>query len=178
MKIAVSGTHHTGKTTLIAALNEGLPTFEAFEEPYYQLEAEGHTFAESPSQEDFELQLERSIASVLENDGDCLFDRCPADPLAYLTVEADGFDLNGWLPRIRPAMAQLDLVIFVPIEDPDRMTVPEWEDPRLRQLVDEELRSTLLDDQWDFGVQAIEVTGSPGERARQVLACVGDLRPK
>jgi len=34
--------------------------------------------------------------------------------------DADGFDVGRWLPRARRAMQQLDLVIFVPVENPDR----------------------------------------------------------
>jgi hypothetical protein len=36
--------------------------------------------------------------------------------------------------------------------------------------VDEELREIVLDDRWSLGLEAIEVTGTLRERARQVLA--------
>jgi hypothetical protein len=67
-------------------------------------------------------------------------------------------------------MRRLDLVVFVPIEHPDRMSVPSSGYGRLRRRVDEELQEIVLDDRWDFGVPAIEVVGSPAERAGQVLA--------
>jgi hypothetical protein len=173
MRIAVSGAHRTGKTTLLEELARALPSYVAVDEPYYLLEEEGHEFAEMPSVEDFELQLERSIiehmAEVEENH---LFDRCPADILAYLMThrDADEFDVGRWLPRARSAMQQLDLVIFVPVENPDRIIVSEPDRGKLRRRVDEELRAILFEDPWDFDVEAVEVTGTVRERARQALA--------
>ena len=69
-------------------------------------------------------------------------------------------------------MWRLGLIVFVPIEDPDRVVGIEPEEDELRRRVDEELQDIVLGDRWDFGVEAMEVTGSPRERARQVLAQV------
>jgi predicted ATPase len=172
MRIAISGAHLTGKTTLIEELGRALPDYGVVDEPYYLLEEEGHEFAEMPGIEDFELQLERSIGCILDSEDDQLFDRCPADILAYLLThrESDGFDVEHWLPRVRRAMRRLDLIVFVPIESPDRVVVSDQEEGELRLRVDEELQEIVLADRWDFGVETIEVTGSPRERARQVLA--------
>jgi hypothetical protein len=174
MRIAVSGAHLTGKTTLIAELSRALPAYVVVDEPYYLLGEEGYEFSEMPSLEDFELQLERSIECLLDGEADQLFDRCPADILAYLIThrDSDGFDLEIWLPRVQRAMQRLDLVVFVPVESPDRIILSEPGLGRLRRRVDEELRDIVLDDRWSFGVEAIEVTGTPRERARQVLASV------
>lgn len=174
MRIAVSGAHRTGKTTLIEELSRALPAYAVVDEPYYLLEEEGHEFAEMPSLEDFELQLERSIQCIADSEDDQLFDRCPADMLAYLVThhDSDGFDVDDWIPRVRSAMRRLDLIVFVPIEDPDRVVVSDPEESELRQRVDEELRDIVVDDRWDFGVDAIEVAGTPRQRAGQVLAYV------
>jgi predicted ATPase len=173
VRIAVSGAHRTGKTTLIEELGPLLPGHEVVEEPYHLLEEEGHEFAEMPSLEDFELQLERSIQCLSEDDGDRIFDRCPADLLAYLLTHHDSedFDLERWLPPARTAMERLDLVVYVPIEVPDRVAVPAAE-RALRRRVDEQLREILVEDRWSFGVQVLEVTGSPLARARAVAASV------
>jgi uridine kinase len=45
MRIAVSGAHHTGKTTLIDELIGSLSTFRVIDEPCYLLEDGGHAFA-------------------------------------------------------------------------------------------------------------------------------------
>jgi hypothetical protein len=173
VRIAVSGAHRTGKTTLIEELEPLLPGHEAVEEPYQLLEEEGHEFAEMPSLEDFELQLERSIQCLSEDDGDRIFDRCPADLLAYLLTHHDrqDFDLERWLPPARTAIERLDLVVYVPIEEPDRIVLPVAE-RALRRRVDEQLREILLEDRWSFGVQVLEVTGAPRARARAVAAWV------
>lgn len=46
MKIAVSGAHWTGKTTLVEELSRTLPDHLSMNEPYYYLEEEGHVFPE------------------------------------------------------------------------------------------------------------------------------------
>ena len=172
MRIAVSGAHRTGKTTLVEELCRVLPAYVAVDEPYHLLEEEGHEFAEMPCLEDFELQLERSIESIAEDEEDRIFDRCPADLLAYLITHRDsgGFDVERWLPRVRRAMERLDLIVFVPIEEPDRVTVSEPDHAALRRVVDEEIREIVLEDRWEFGVETLEVTGAPRDRVRQVLA--------
>lgn len=172
MRIAVSGAHRTGKTTLVGALLQALPGFTLFAEPYEQLQEEGHAFAEMPGLEDFELQLERSIASILHAADDCLFDRCPADVLAYIEthVEAGRFDLQSWFPDFQEAMQRLDRVVFVPVEIPDRFDAVSPEDDDLRVRVDQEIREILLEDRWSLGVRVLEVAGSPEERTRRVLS--------
>ncbi|HYU35728.1 MAG TPA: AAA family ATPase [Thermoanaerobaculia bacterium] len=172
MRIAVSGAHRTGKTTLVEELARSLPTYVAVDEPYHLLEEEGYEFAEMPCLEDFAAQLERSIDVIVGSGEDRIFDRCPADILAYLIThrESESFDAEPWLPRVRSAMERLDLIVFVPIEHPDRVTVSEPDNAMWRRRVDEELREIVLGDRWDLGVEALEVAGTPRERARQVLA--------
>lgn len=41
MRVAVSGSHATGKSTLVRELAERLPDFTAIDEPYYLLAEEG-----------------------------------------------------------------------------------------------------------------------------------------
>jgi hypothetical protein len=170
MRIAVSGAHRTGKTTLIEELSRTLATYTVVDEPYHLLEEEGHEFAELPALEDFELQLERAIESLDDAGDDHLFDRCPGDILAYLLThpDADAFEPEPWLERVRAAVARLDLIVFVPIEN----RAADRDDDDWRRRVDEELRAIILEDRWAFGVKAIEVSGRTRERARQVLALV------
>jgi hypothetical protein len=172
MRIAVSGTHYSGKSTLVEELARRLPGYQAVEEPYHLLVEEGHDFPELPSIEDFELQLKRSIENLEEKEADVLFDRCPADLLAYLLTheEADSFDLERWLPRVRAAVESLDLIVFLPVEDRDRIPLPASEDAGLRRRVDEALREILLENRFDWDVDVLEVSGPLAERVRQVTA--------
>jgi predicted ATPase len=174
MRIAISGTHFSGKSTLVEALSDALPQYMIVEEPYHLLEEEGYEFSEFPSLEDFEMQLKRSIESLEESASNVVFDRCPADILGYLLshIDAEAFDLDVWLPRIHTAIRKLDLVVFLPIEEPDRIVLPMSQDASYRQRVDEKLKEIILDNSFDFEVDVLEATGSLQMRVEQVLAYI------
>src|SRR5690349_11334783 len=107
MRVAFSGTHRVGKSTLLEAVNNALPRYATFDEPYNLLEEEGYEHADPPTREDFEAQLERSLAALEESGQDALFDRCPADVLAYLLMHGDADEDDGrdeWIERVREAM--------------------------------------------------------------------------
>ncbi|MGV3709882.1 MAG: ATP-binding protein [Gemmatimonas sp.] len=167
-RVAVCGTHATGKSTLIAELQSHLSHFEVVDEPFYLLESDGHVFADPPDASDYELMLERSIESVNSNRASAtLFDRSPADLLAYLHVSSADGAHRDLITATIDAMKRLDLVVFVPIESPDR--IANAERPKLRRRVDTALREMLIDDAWGFGVRCVEATGSVAERAREVV---------
>ncbi|MHA7631623.1 AAA family ATPase [Corallococcus sp. M7] len=172
MRIAMSGTHRAGKSTLIEDLGEELPEYRAIDEPYHLLEEEGYAFASPPVLEDFVEQLRRSLDLLEEEDTrNILFDRCPLDFLGYLLTheDADAFDVEEWLPRIRSTLQTLDFVVFVPIEERDRIRLPAHEDSQLRREVDEKLAWILLDDPFELGVEVLSVQGSATARVAQVL---------
>lgn len=171
MRIAISGSHLVGKTTLAEELVEALPRYELVLEPYYLLEEDGYEFAEMPTIEDFELQLERSFQSIQESGANIVFDRCSLDILGYLIThrDADAFQLEDWMPRVRDAMAKLDLIVFVPVEDSDRVAVPRSQ-ARLRSDVDTVLRDIIVDDAYGLEIDVVTAAGTPGSRLRQVVA--------
>lgn len=152
-------------------MSESLSDHQAVDEPYRLLEEEGHEHSDPPSLEDFEAQLERSLDALEDQEEDVLFDRCPADVLAYLLTHADAesFDLDEWLPRVRRAMKTLDLVVFVPIEEEDRIDLPAHEDAEWRLAVHEKLQEILIDDTFRFRRNVLVVEGSPDKRTRRVL---------
>ena len=172
MRIAMSGTHRVGKSTLIEDLGDALPEYRVVDEPYHLLEEEGYEFASPPSLEDFLEQLRRSLELLDEEDTrNVLFDRCPLDFLGYLLTheDSDAFDVEEWLPRIRSALKTLDLVVFVPIEERDRIRLPAHEDSQQRREVDEKLAWLLLDDPHELRVEILSVHGSGAARVAQVL---------
>jgi len=174
VKIAISGAHGTGKTTLVQELVRARPDWVAVEEPYYLLEAEGHAFSEMPTIEDFEHQLERSIRAIAEADAGAVFDRCPLDLLAYLLAHDDAVrvDEAHWRSEMEAAMGALNLVVFVPIEHPDRIDSGSAEHDELRRRVDAELRELVCDDRLELDVRTIEVVGALEQRVRGVLDCL------
>src|SRR5689334_22089307 len=123
---------------------EALPGYATVDEPYYLLEDDGHECSAPPSIEDFEAQLERSLVALEDGDPDVLFDRCPLDVLAYLLVH--DAEVDDWIERVRDAMQTLDLVVFVPIEDRDRIALPAHEDRELPRAVHDRLHDLLVDD--------------------------------
>lgn len=169
MRVAFSGAHRTGKTTLVAALADRLPAYKAFDEPYRVLEEAGHEFSDPPSVEDYEQQLRTSLELVGAAPANALLDRCPLDLVPYLQAIADDFEIDDWLDDVRDAIARIDLIVVVPIETPDRIAVPEHEDRRLRRRVDERVQRLVLDDPFGFGTETLEVSGSLDERIRQVI---------
>ena len=172
MRIAISGTHRVGKTTLAQAIADTLPGCDFVDEPYHGLVAEGYVFSHPPSVEDFEAQLEYSLAVLSDGGRHVVFDRCPVDLLAYLAVAShdEGEVMARWWEPVRRAIRLLDAVILVPIESPDRIELDEDDDPTgHREMVDVMLREWLLDDRLELGVDVFTVRGSLRRRAASTL---------
>ena len=174
MRIAISGTHFSGKSTLIASLLEQLPDYTAVDEPYFLLEEDGYEFSNPPSLEDFEQQLKRSVAVIKESRSNTIFDRCPLDCLAYALAIAEissleeSIDTEEWIQMMEEAIKLLDLIVFVPIEK--RIPVPASEDLKLRSKVDEKLQEMLLDDSLGIldKIEVLEVAGNLEQRVKLV----------
>jgi predicted ATPase len=169
MRVAFSGAHRTGKTTLLQAVHARMPHYDSVEEPYRLLEGEGYEFSDPPSVEDFGHQLGRSIETIRASGVNTLLDRCPLDAIAYLQAIDDGFDIAEHLDAIAASMTMLDLVVLVSIEMPDRIDVPSNEDRRLRRRVDRSIQRLLFEDPYGWEVRTLEVAGSLDQRVAQVL---------
>jgi hypothetical protein len=179
VRIAFSGSHRVAKSTLMEHVAIALPAYAVVDEPYYLLEEDGYEASEPPTVEDFVAQLERSLTALEAGDANALFDRCPADILAYLLTHEDAatFDADAWAERTRRAMQTLDLVVFVRIENPDRIPLPAHEDRTFRLAVDEKLRDLLLDDPFGFETETMPVHGDLRARAAQVMRRVLPMGP-
>jgi len=167
MKIAVTGAHRTGKTALVEILHEALPEYICKPEAYRELEETGYVFSEIPVLVDYLLLLEHSISQITDPGDNVIFDRCPIDMLAYIraVTEFENFDIQSLYQRVQNVMTEIDLLIFVPVEDPDIIGCQESDLPELRQQVDEILSEWI----WDFNIDVIEVSGSLEARRNQVL---------
>ncbi len=181
MRIAVTGTHGTGKSTFIDDITAAHPRFESVAEPYWLLAQQGLPSADGASVPDLERQLAESCRLIAGHaGGDVIFDRCPLDFIAYLEVVSTGEGYE-WLPggrelaAIGKALARLDAVIFVPLVTPDEIAL-SIELPRLRSLVDRRLKTMLREDDLVLlhdGPRIVEVCGS---RQRRVATAAGALR--
>jgi hypothetical protein len=86
MRIAVSGTHCSGKSTLVEAFLRAHPEFQHEPEPYATLvEDFGEEFGVAPTAEEFLRQLEfncERIRGYLPNE-DVIFERNPDEFFVY-----------------------------------------------------------------------------------------------
>ncbi|MCB1110879.1 MAG: AAA family ATPase [Chlamydiia bacterium] len=170
MRIAVSGTHFSGKSTLIAALLKEFSNYEGVEEPYVLLEQEGYLFSDPPTLEDFAEQCLRSIKAIQESGNNTIFDRCPLDCLAYALTLGRDMDLSDWIEKVEGGIQRLDLIVMVPLESPDRISPPRSENLKWRDRVDEMLHELILED--SLGILGekcvLEVRGDVGKRVQRV----------
>jgi hypothetical protein len=118
MRIAVSGTHGIGKSTLIDEFLRAHPEFVHEPEPYTVLvEDYGEEFSAEPCFEDFRRQLEFNIDRLRKHaSGEkVIYERCPIDFIAYMDV----LDPNNTAPPLEPLSKYLDLIVYLPIEADD-----------------------------------------------------------
>lgn len=166
MRIAIIGAHNVGKTTLAEELLKHLPGYTLEMEPYYQLEASGYEFSEIPIAEDFVEQFNYSVKLVSKIESNVIFDRCVIDILAYLHVIDPGRNIQLLFETAQTIIAEIDLVVFVSIEEPDLISGRQTDQPKLRGLVND----LLYDWMGDLSIEAIKVNGTLTNRRDQVLA--------
>jgi len=165
MKIAITGAHRVGKTTLGIKLQESLSDYDFKMEPYYELEESGFDFSETPNTDDFLEQLLHSVKQISASNKDVIFDRCPVDFLAYIHAIDKTINIQSLFNKIAGLLMEIDILVFVPIEDPDLILCQESDLPKLRNEVHELLNEWI----WDLGIPAIEVNGTLLNRRNQVL---------
>lgn len=165
MRIAFTGSHRVGKTTLAEEIADSLPDYEFIIEPYLQLEEEGYLFSEVPTLDDYIEQFNFSVEQ-LQNSGDnVIFDRCPLDLLAYVYAVGKKKNISDLYEEMAAAIAEIDLLVFVPIENVDLIGCQESNLPNLRQEVNDILENWI----GDFSNEILEVSGTLENRKKQIL---------
>jgi hypothetical protein len=179
MRVGISGTHGTGKTTLAEALCACLPGHVMADEPYYLLEEQGYEFGFPPSLEDYRALLARSVRSLSPPllPG-VVFDRTPLDYLAYMAAtRADPADEVGSV-ALRPAFASLDLLVITLITPETEQVLPPAEMPGLRTQMNDALLELVHDDPlnaWE-DIPVLELDGPLDRRPGAVLAALDQAR--
>ena len=168
MRIAVSGTHDVGKSTLIDEFLRRHPEFVHEPEPYTVLvEDLGEEFSAEPCVEDFRRQLEFNIDRLRQHapGENVIYERCPVDFLAYIHA-LDPLSAEALLQSVSEAMQYLDLIVYLPLDE----TSSADEFPKLQRAVDRRLSSIFRDD--EFGIisstnaSVVEAEGSTAQRLR------------
>jgi len=168
MRIAVSGTHGVGKSTLIDEFLRRHPEFAHEPEPYTAMvEDFCEEFSAEPSVEDFCRQLEFNMDRLSQHapGEDVIYERCPVDFLAYIHA-LDGKTAEALLEPLKEAMQHLDLIVYLPLDE----STGDDEFPKLQRAVDHRLSAIFRDD--EFGIISstnaiiIEAEGSTDQRLR------------
>lgn len=182
MRIVVSGTHASGKSTLIADFLAVHPGVDHLGDPFETL-GDGQ---DDQGQGSFLAQLSVSARRLVELRADActIAERGPLDFLAYLRAWEHlgrGRVSPAVLERAETmtvdAMRNVDLLVILPLNAHDRIWVPRDEDPALRTAMDATLLE-LGDDPALRGHRAvvIELTGDRETRISALEAAVAALR--
>ncbi|MDM4722323.1 AAA family ATPase [Micromonospora sp. WMMA1363] len=181
MRIGVSGTHGTGKTTLVEALCARMPGHLAMDEPYHLLEEEGYEFRYPPSPEDYRSLIARSVRSLCSppspSPSGTIFDRTPLDYLAYLAATGADPSEEADDTALRVAFAHLDLLVITTITPETERVLPATELPGLRARMNDALLEMVYADPLNAWVDTpvLELSGPLHDRLDMVLGVVERL---
>ncbi|MFE6734615.1 AAA family ATPase [Microbacterium sp. NPDC057650] len=186
MRIVVSGTHASGKSTLIEAFAARHPEYRVLPDPFEEVLDDGFGELDAGL---FERQLEIAARRLiaLPPDSDVIAERGPIDFLAYLLAldrlgrpgRPHG-SLDEGVQWAQAAAAHIDLLLVLPIDADAEIRVADDEDAALRDETDQVLLELI--EQPDLtGPRVVEIAGSPATRLslmeRVILdAPTGDAR--
>ena len=180
MRVGISGTHGTGKTTLAEALCASLPGHVAVDEPYYLLEEEGHEFGFPPSLDDYRALAARSVRSLTSPPPlpGVVFDRTPLDYLAYMSAIGADPSAEADAAVLQPAFASLDLLVITLITPETEQVLPTAEMAGLRLEMNYALLELVYDDPLDAWTDTpvLELSGPLDSRLDATLAALDPSR--
>lgn len=146
-------------------------------EPYEWLEEYGEGLTEEPDAESFYRQLEISVDRLrsYSTGTRVIFERGPLDFVAYLLAQNDlerrGRDCALIADAVELAavgIAQLDLLIVLPLNEADRIATPVSEDLELREAMNDRLTELIGTDPYALLTQGsprvAEIHGTPHQR--------------
>lgn len=172
VRIAISGTHASGKSTLIGDFVHLHRSFTVVDEPYVFLDpATGGADVSS-----FLRQLFVSIELFRDStvDGDAIFERSPLDFVAYLAALAtlgrpalSRSELAEVFDRAATALRYIDMLAVLPLDRHLQLHLDD-EDEDLRGAMDCELLDLLADVECELPV--VEIAGSREFRRIQLTA--------
>ena len=127
MRIAISGSHSLGKSTVVNDWVAKHPGFTREEEPYRALSLHGPyeiLFRDQSTKLHNGIQLYYNISRVhryCASSDDVIFDRAPVDYIAYSQYTAnqgssdiDDAFVESMIPAVRESLDRLDILAFVP----------------------------------------------------------------
>lgn len=175
MRIVVSGTHASGKSTLISDFATAHPEFAVLPDPFEEFLDDSF---DEPDAALFGRQLDIAAGRLTEfpAGSDLIAERGPLDFLAYLhslaglgRIGASSLALERATAVTRLATTHIDLVALLPLGYRDQIRVGDDEDPELRLA----MNAALLDLAGEpelVGPRVVELAGSRAERLAQLEA--------
>lgn len=160
MRIVVSGTHASGKSTLVADIAAAVPGVETLPDPFGLVDAA----LDEPDAETYLEQLHHAAARLRGPRPDHLVvaERGPLDLLAYLEalvqLDRPGADEQAALQARTKASAAMSSVDVVLLLEPADVSEQD-EDPSLRRAVHAVLLDLLDDPDLVGAAQVIDVAG-------------------
>lgn len=172
LRAVVSGTHGSGKSTLIGDFAMSHREWEVLPDPFEDIDAA----AAEPDAALFLRQLRIAAERLLEPaTGPVIAERGPLDFLAYLDA-LDALGRRSSAPELLErgrrltarAMDGVDLLILLPLTATDPIGVGAEEDPELREAMDLALLELADDPDLTGGARVVEITGDRARRLRRL----------
>ena len=198
MRIAISGSHSLGKSTLVWDWVKRHPQYTREEEPFRALDSEMYEirFRQESNRlhNGIQMYYNASRVNLYSSINDCvIFDRAPVDYIAYSqytadkeTTDIDDAFVAAMVPRVRETLQRLDLLVFIPMTD--RWPV-ELEDDGIRPVdlpyraeVDAIFKQIYRDERFSVMPEMnrpklIELWGSRGQRLERLQQAAASCIP-
>ena len=190
MRIAVSGSHSLGKSTVVNDWIGKHPHFKREEEPYRALDLYGpyqilfgdaSTKLQNGIQMFYNISRVHRYASVFD---DVIFDRGPVDYIAYSQYTAnkgcsdiDDAFVETMVPAVRESLDHLDILAFVPLSEDGIRPV----DHAYRDEVDAIFKQIYREGRFDVlpknrRTHVVELWGPPHQRLEQLQHAIDEVK--
>ncbi len=173
MRIVVSGTHASGKSTLISDFAIAHPEYTVLSDPFDELLDDSFGGLDASL---FSRQLDVAARRLTEYAAvsDLIAERGPLDFLAYLRalvelgrIGESTLALERAAAVTQRATAQIDLLVVLPLVDSDEILVGDDEDRELRLAMNDALLDCVAEPEL-AGPHVVEIAGSRAQRLAQL----------
>jgi hypothetical protein len=200
MRIAVTGSHSLGKSTVVNDWVGAHPEYLREEEPYRALGLHGPyeiRFRDESTRLQNGIQLYYSLSRVFRHSGpECqvIFDRAPVDYIAYSqytadcgTTDIDQAFVESMVPAVRESLGHIDILAFVPKSEDWPVHLEQDGirpvDPDYRDRVDAIFKQIYREGRFGIfpnpgGPEVIELVGPPAQRLAQIGQAALALRQR
>jgi len=181
MKLCLTGSHGTGKSTLLKILKEKLPDWEIQTESLTRKAVQNSNKVNFGTTDESEkLISELYMKSFLNSSKNFIAGRHMIDVLAYsiylkkINKNIKNSTIQAILKKIQKIRSKkiFDLIIYIPIEfkqkESGEFREGQQENPNYQKDIDTIIKFLL----WKHDISYITVTGTPEQRVEQILKII------